>query len=133
MTDQHKGGHTAGPMRLCSAIETAANAARRWRDQYQHWGDGDKFSDGRTKGEQSDALNRAEHTPESIARILNDGWAYPICNCCGRRWNVVVEMQSEWGEETRQFCLPCLDAATLLAAQVPDARTPIARATGAAS
>lgn len=114
--------HTPGPMRPLTAVETAANAGRRWREQYRHWSDNDKFADGKTKGEQNDALNRVAHTPENIAAILNDGWAYPICNCCDRRWPVVVEFQSQWGEETRTICGTCIDAATSIIAQFPNAR-----------
>lgn len=121
-------GHTPGPMRPLTAVEFSANAARRWREQYTHWQDADRFADGKTKGEQNDALNRVAHTPGNIAAILNDGWAYPVCNCCERRWPVVVELQSRWGEESRTFCAPCLDAALSLIDQMPDARAAIRKA-----
>lgn len=120
--------HTPGPMRPLTSTERSANAARSWREQYRHWSDSDKFSDGKTKGEQNDALNRSQHTPENIASILNAGWAYPICNCCDRLWPVVVEFQSQWGEETRTICAPCIDAAAALIGQFPEARSMTATA-----
>ena len=121
--------HTPGPMRPLTAIEVAAGAAKAWRQQYQHWSPNDRFADGTTKGEVDDRLNRCAHTPENIAEIINEGWAYPSCDCCNLRWNVVVEMTSEWGEESRKLCLPCIDAAASIARQFPDAQT-IARARG---
>lgn len=122
--------HTPGAIRPETAIETAANAAVRWRSQYADWREDNKFSDGTTKGEVSDALDRASHTPENIARILNEGWAYCRCDCCGQYWRVVAALKDPWSDSSIRLCARCIDAAKSVLDQFPDARAAIAKATG---
>lgn len=117
--------HKTGPMRPLTGVEVAATAATRWRAQYQGWSDFDKFSDGTTKGETNDRLNREAHTPANIAEILNAGWAYPTCSCCEKRWPVVVEFKSEWADESHTICAPCLLQAALILGQFPGADVPV--------
>ncbi len=104
-------GETTGIMRLVTATEVAANAATRWRGQYSHWNDDDAFADGKTKREINDALNNCRHTPENIARVLNDGWARPECVACGEHHDAVVEIMDAWGESRRSYCNACLSRA----------------------
>lgn len=107
-----------GIMRPQTATEIAANAAERWRSQYKDWNDDDKFSDGTTKGEINLALNTNPHTPEKIAEIINDGWAYPDCSCCGERCETVVSMKrGEWSDETFEICANCIKKASLIIGQ----------------
>ncbi len=103
-------------MRPVTATETAANAVRLWSEQYAHWDDDDRFADGTTKGQMSDALNRCAHTPEGIAKTINNSWAYPMCGCCGEYRNVVMEMGEHY------LCLICIEAAAAALAQFPDAK-----------
>jgi hypothetical protein len=119
--------HTPGPMRPLTAIEVAANAAARWRKQYEHWADADHFFDGTTKGQVNDALNRCAHTPENIAKAINDGWAYPQCESCGEYRHAVVEMARPYSDDEHLLCLPCLEAAVNLLKQIPKARDALAK------
>jgi bacterioferritin-associated ferredoxin len=110
--------HTPGPMRLLTAVEHSANAARRWREQYRDWNADDTFADGTTKGSVDDALNRTAHTPEAIRRIINEGWSHPQCGSCQRRVDVVVCMVDPWaGDGRSQFdlCGDCLNHAAAIA------------------
>lgn len=103
--------HTPGPMRLITAVEIAANAARRWREQYSNWSDDNKFHDGTTKGEIDNLLDRTSHTPEGIASVINKGWAYPQCSSCGEYYDVVVNIQRDWSDQQMLFCRECLSHA----------------------
>lgn len=112
--------HTPGPMRPVTAVEKAAGAAEHWRSQYRHWADDNKFADGRTKGEVDDLLDRHQHSPENIAAIINDGWAYPDCSCCGGRFEAVAMTTSSWGDETWSLCIGCLEHAASMLRQLPN-------------
>lgn len=105
----------AGMMRPKTAVEVAANAAERWREQYKHWNDDDTFADGTSKGDKSLALNTNAHTPEKIAEILNKGWAYPECSCCGEPVDKVVQMKKDdWSDDVFDLCRTCIEKAALI-------------------
>lgn len=123
--------HTPGAIRPETAIEHAANAAASWRSQYSDWTDDDKFSDGTTKGGINDALNREAHTPDNIARIINEGWAYCQCDCCRQHWHVIAAFKDPWGENSYRLCARCLEAAANILKQFPNARAAVAKATSA--
>lgn len=112
-------------MRPVTAIEIAAGAAERWRKQYAGWSPEDKFWDGTTKADTDDALNNCQHSPENIARILNDGWAYPRCSSCGDRRNVVIEFRGSFSDETYMLCIECISRAHDQLNQFPNAASPI--------
>ena len=122
--------HTPGPMHPLTAIEVAAGAAKHWRARYKHWGARDCFADGATKSSVNAALNRVAHTPENIEKVLNRGWAYPQCDCCGEYRHVVVEMAQEFSEDRHRLCSFCVHAAASILNQFPDARAAIAKAEG---
>lgn len=101
-----------GLMRISSAIEVSANAAINWRKQYEHWQDDDTFFDGTTKKETNDKLNTNRHTPENITDILNKGWAYPSCKCCGEYCDHVVVFKEEFEDDDRiSLCKECITKA----------------------
>jgi hypothetical protein len=102
-------GDSEGAIRPITAIEVAANAAERWRSQYAEWTPDNKFSDGTTKGDTDAALDRAQHTPENIAKIINTGWAYPSCDCCRRYFSVVIGFKNPWGQDTFSLCAVCFN------------------------
>lgn len=102
-------------IRPLSAIEVAAGAAVRFRDQYRHWAPEDKFADGKTKADVDEAFNTMAHTPENVAAALNKGWAYPECSCCGGSFDTVAEFRDEWRDDsTYRLCLACLKQASLV-------------------
>lgn len=115
-------------MRPWTAIEFAASAVMRWREQYSDWNMFNRFGDGRTKGDVDETLDNHQHTPENIARIINPGWAYPPCSCCGELRNVVVSMKEEWSETTLEICLPCAEKAVSLLSQFDGAREAVSKA-----
>jgi hypothetical protein len=104
-----------GPMRLITAAEVSANAARRWREQYADWSDEDRFADGTTKGDVNAALNRlTRHTPENISGVLNAGWAHPKCDCCRQNVTQAVQFIGWDDREIQTLCHACLSAAASL-------------------
>lgn len=114
-------------VRLITAIETASNAAERWRSQYADWRPEDTFSDGSTKADHAAALNEAPHTPEHIAKAINPGWAYPQCDGCGGLFPAVVQVKEPWMDEGEQFCANCLSSAMSLILQVQGAEAEVPR------
>lgn len=116
---------TQGLFRPVTAIEVAATAATRFRSQYADWGDHDKFADGKTKGSVVDFLNSHQHTPANIASILNNGWAYPQCQCCRQYRHVAVEIKGEWADDSITLCFDCVSKAVSLLNQFPDSETTV--------
>lgn len=116
---------TKGLMRVTTAVEVAANAAIKWREQYKDWDADDRFADGDTKGDVNDRLNSERHTPENIASILNEEWAYPKCSCCGESRNALVIMCDGWSDFVAAVCLPCAERAVALLRNIPGAADPI--------
>jgi hypothetical protein len=119
-------------VRLETAVETAANAAQRWRSQYENWSDHDRFSDGITKEQVNGALNSHRHTPENIAAILNPGWAYPQCGACGDRYEAIAVFAVEYGDAIT-VCIHCAQrAADLLLGHGQNKRIENGHRTGSA-
>lgn len=114
-------------MRPVTAVELAARAADRWRRQYADWTDNDQFADGTTKGATNDALNCHQHTPENIGRIINPGWAYPVCGGCGGLFSAVIEIKDTWQEEGIHLCANCLQSAVSQILQFPGSDKEISR------
>lgn len=109
-------------MRPLTAIEVSANAATRWREQYKNWYDEDKFADGTTKASINNALNSCQHTPENVAKVINPGWAYPSCDCCGEYREVVVSIVRPYHEDSPiMVCEPCVKVAASILSQFPNA------------
>lgn len=108
-------------MRPLTAIEVAATAAERFRRQYADWSDDDRFADGKSKGDVNLVFNTQQHTPENVAKALNDGWAYPQCSCCGENVSVVVAFKEDWNEDEYRLCHRCLSQATSMIGQFPNA------------
>jgi len=105
-------------MRALTAIELAANAAERWRRQYEGWAPEGRFADGTTKASVDAALNAAErHTPDVIAKIINKGWAYPQCNHCGKHVPVTVQFARDFSDDVHELCVDCLRTALTMAEQ----------------
>lgn len=116
----------SGLLRVATASEYAATAAIRFREQYRDWSVYDTFADGKTKADVDAAFNTQQHTPENVAAILNEGWAYPMCACCGGYFSAVVQMKQEWESETVQLCANCIGVAAQMLSGV-DARAAIAK------
>lgn len=112
-------------IRAVTAVEVAATAAVRFREQYSDWVNEDRFADGKTKGDVLAIFNSQQHTPENVAAALNNGWAYPQCSCCGQYRSVAVEIGRPWGDESFILCADCISSANTILGQFADALKPI--------
>jgi hypothetical protein len=108
-------------LRLITDVEVAASAIERWRNQYAHWTDDNRFSDGKTKGEVSAALDAGASTPDGITKTLNAGWAHPRCDVCSQLATVVAEAGGEFGGRSISCCLSCAEHIAALLRQFPRA------------
>lgn len=103
-------------IRAVTAQEKAATAAIRFREQYRDWDGGDKFHDGKSKDDVDEVFNTQPHTPEVIAGILNNDWAFPSCMVCGKNFHSAALFREAWGDQELCICLGCLDRARLILA-----------------
>lgn len=95
-------------LRIVTAKELSIGAAARWREQYSHWKDNDKFADGKTKKQNNDFLNSHDHTPENIEKVMgNKSWSHPECNACGERKDECVAVKESWDDKEILICSQC--------------------------